>query len=217
MSLANKILLFFVILGAVNIIILLIIKNKARSMKVDQKESRKKGDIRVLNYDDEDLLCMVDNDLELKYGYECNDISVFENMKITHRNIYTLIWFDREIQNGGLGEYFFNVSNVTMRYLEKALEDVRALELLENYKSFMRDNNVVEAINNITKRNVEEYTKFMSRFDFSNFNDLYEEINLRTFMANYIRNNIIDFSDLSEEELNILKEMEKEQKLMKKN
>ena len=125
MPFTSKILLFFVILGAVNIITLLIIKNKSRSIKVEKREKCKKGDIRVLNYDDEDLLCMVDNDLEFRYG--CSDLEVFKNMKITHRNMYT----------------------------------------------------------------------------FSNFNNLYEKIDLRLFMANYIRENIVDFSDLSEEEKKI--------------
>lgn len=217
MSFTNKILLFFVILGAVNIIILLIIKNKSRARKVEEKEKYKKGDIKVLNYDDEDLLCMVENDLEFKYGYGCIDLEVFRNMKITHRNIYTLLWFDTEMQNGGLGEYFFSISNVTMGYLEKAFENVKAIELLEGYKEFMGLNNVEKAINNINKRSVEEYSKFMSEFDFSNFNNLYKKIDLRLFMANYIRDNIIDFSDLSEEEIRILKEMDEEQKLMENN
>lgn len=217
MSFTSKILLFFVILGAVNIIILLIIKNKSRSIKVEKREKRKKGDIRVLNYDDEDLLCMVDNDLEFRYGYGCSDLEVFKNMKITHRNMYTLLWFDTEMQNGGLGEYFFNVSNITMDYLEKALEDVKALELFKEYKRFMENNNVIEAINNINKRSVEEYSEFMSKFDFSNFNNLYEKIDLRLFMANYIRENIVDFSDLSEEELKILREIEEEQNLIENN
>lgn len=213
----SKILLFFVILGAVNIMVLLIIKNKSRYIKVEKRERCKKGDIRVLNYDDEDLLCMVDNDLEFRYGYGCSDLEVFKNMKITHRNMYTLLWFDTEMQNGGLGEYIFSVSNITMDYLGKALEDVKALELLKEYKRFMENNNIIEAINNINKRSVEEYSEFMSKFDFSNFNNLYEKIDLRLFMANYIRDNIIDFSDLSEEEIRILKEMDEEQKLMENN
>lgn len=217
MSFMNKILLIFVILGAVNIIILLIIKSKSKSRKIEEKETRKKGDIRVLSYDDEDLICMVDNDLELRYGYGCNDLEVFENMKITHKNVYTLLWFDTEMKNGGLGEYFFSISNITMNYLEKAFEDVKALELLESYKILIEKNDIEEGISHINKRSVEEYSLFMSKFDFSNFNDLYEQTGLRSLIANYIRNNIIDFSDLSEEELRILKEMEEEQKLMENN
>lgn len=217
MSFMNKILLIFVILGAINIIILLIIKGKSKSKKIEEKETRKKGDIRVLSYDDEDLICMVENDLELKYGYGCNDLAVFQNMKITHKNVYTLLWFDTEMKNGGLGEYFFSISNVTMSYLEKAFEDVKALELLESYRIFINKNNIEEGISHINKRSVEEYSLFMSKFDFSKFNDLYEKTDLRLLIANYIRSNIIDFSDLSEEELRILKEMEEEQKLMENN
>lgn len=215
MSFMNKILLVFVILGAINIIILLVIKSKSKLIKTEEKQKSKNGDIRVLNYEDEDLICMADNDLELKYGYGCSDLEVFENMKLTHRNVYTLIWFDTEMQSGGLGEYFFNISNITMNYLEKALDDVNALELLESYKLFIQDSNIIDAINNISGRNVEEYCKFMDKFDFSNFNKLYEKTDLRSLMANYIRNNIVDFSDLSEEELRILKEIEEE--LMENN
>ncbi|WP_343344578.1 DMP19 family protein [Terrisporobacter petrolearius] len=217
MSFMNKILLIFVILGAINIIILLIIKGKSKSKKIEEKETRKKGDIRVLSYDDEDLICMVENDLELKYGYGCNNLKVYQSMKITHKNVYTLLWFDTEMKNGGLGEYFFSVSNVTMNYLEKAFEDVKALELLESYKIFINKNNIEESIGYINKRSVEEYSLFMSKFNFSKFNDLYEQTDLRLLIANYIRDNIIDFSDLSEEELRILKEMEEEQKLMENN
>lgn len=217
MSFMNNILLIFVILGAVNIIILLITRSKSKSIKFGEKEKGKKGDIRVLSYDDEDLICMVDNDLELRYGYGCNDLEIFKNMKTTHRNVYTLLWFDTEMKNGGLGEYFFSISNITMNYLEKAFEDIKALELLDSYKMFIDKNNIEEGINHINKRSVEEYSLFMSKFDFSKFNDLYEQTDLRSLIVNYIRDNIIDFSDLSEEELRILKEMEEEQKLMENN
>lgn len=186
-------------------------------MKVKEKEESKKGNIKVLTYDDEDLISMVENDLEWQYGYECNDTETFESMKITHKNMYTLLWFHREMENGGLGEYLFSISNCTMKYLEKSFEDINALELLENYKTFLKENNIAAAIGKISKRSVEEYTQFMSSFDFSSFNNLYEKTNIRELLANYIRNNIIDFSDLSEEELKVLRDMEEEEKLMKNN
>ena len=217
MSFSNKILLFFVMLGAINIIILLIIKAKAKSIKTEEKEKYKRGNIRVLNYDDENLICMVENDLELKYGYECNELETFKNMKLSHRNIYTLLWFETEMHNGGLGEYLFSTSNVTIPYLEKALEDVKALKLLECYREFVEKNNIQDAINHINRRSVEEYFQFMSNFDFSNFNDLYEKTDIRLLMAKYIRDNLIDFSDLSEEELRILKEIEEEQNVAENN
>lgn len=210
MSLMSNILLFFVILGAVNIIILLIIKSKAKSMKSKESTKTKIHDIRVLNYDDEDLICMVDNNLELEYGYGCSDKAVYENMKKSHRNIYTLLWFETEMENGGLGEYLFNLSNITMDYIVEAFKDIGAFDLLEKYNQFIKENNIEEAISQINKRNVEEYSIFMSQFDFSKFDSLYKTIDLRSLMANYIRKNIMDFSDLNEKELKILKEIEEE-------
>lgn len=217
MSFSNKILLLFVILGLINIIILSIIKVKSKYKEDKQKENYNMSRISVLNYNNEDLICMVDSDLELKYGYECSDLETFENMKINHRNVYTLLWFDREMKNGGLGEYLFSTSNITMNYLRKSLENVGALKLLKNYTSFIKENHIEDEINNIEKRNVEEYTKFMNKFDFSKFNDSYEKVNLRSLIADYIRANIIDFYDLSEEELTILKEMNKQEKLISNN
>ena len=210
MSLANKILLFFVILGALNIIILLFIKVKSKSNKQKPVVKSKIHDIRVLNYDDEDLICMVDNNLELEYGYRCSDKNVFEKMEKSHRNIYTLLWFETEMVNCGLGEYLFNLSNITMDYIVEAFKDVGAFELLEKYNDFMKVNNVKDAISNISKRDVEEYSRFMDQFNFSDFNNLYKLTDLRKLMANYIRKNIRDFSDLTEEELRILKEIEEE-------
>ncbi|WP_455539875.1 DMP19 family protein [Terrisporobacter sp.] len=208
MSLANKILLFFVILGAINIIILLIIRSKSQLVKREEKSKNKCSDIKILNYDDEDLICKVDNDLQWQYGYGCTDENVLNKMKKTHRNIYTLLWFETEMNSGGLGEYLFDYSNITMTYIEEALQDIEAYDLLENYKKAMEENNILEGISRINKRNVEEYSLFMSEFDFSIFDKSYSQSSLRKLMANYIRENIVDFSDLSEEELRILKEME---------
>ena len=210
MALMEKILLIFVILGAIEIIFLLILKNKSKASKRKDEEKSKSHDIKILSYDDEDLVCMVDNNLELEYGYRCEDKETYKNMKKTHRNIYIIIWFETEMENGGLGEYLFNPSNITMDYLQEALMDIEAFDLSKEYKKFIEENNIANSINKIKKRNVQEYSQFMSQFDFSYFNNLYKITNLRKLMADYIRKNIVDFSDLSEEELRILKEIDEE-------
>ena len=210
MALMEKILLIFVILGAIEIIFLLILKNKSKASKRKDEEKSKSHDIKILSYDDEDLVCMVDNNLELEYGYRCEDKETYKNMKKTHRNIYIIIWFETEMENGGLGEYLFNPSNITMDYLQEALMDIEAFDLSKEYKKFIEENNIENSINKIKKRNVQEYSQFMSQFDFSYFNNLYKITNLRKLMADYIRKNIVNFSDLSEEELRILKEIDEE-------
>ena len=210
MALMEKILLIFVILGAIEIIFLLILKNKSKASKRKDEEKSKSHDIKILSYDDEDLVCMVDNNLELEYGYRCEDKETYKNMKKTHRNIYIIIWFETEMENGGLGEYLFNPSNITMDYLQEALMDIEAFDLSKEYKKFIEENNIANSINKIKKRNVQEYSQFMSQFDFSYFNNLYRITNLRKLMADYIRKNIVNFSDLSEEELRILKEIDEE-------
>ncbi len=210
MALMEKILLIFVILGAIEIIFLLILKNKSKASKRKDEEKSKSHDIKILSYDDEDLVCMVDNNLELEYGYRCEDKETYKNMKKTHRNIYIIIWFETEMENGGLGEYLFNPSNITMDYLQEALMDIEAFDLSKEYKKFIEENNIANSINKIKKRNVQEYSQFMSQFDFSYFNNLYKITNLRKLMADYIRKNIVNFSDLSEEELRILKAIDEE-------
>ena len=210
MALMEKILLIFVILGAIEIIFLLLLKNKSKASKRKDEEKSKSHDIKILSYDDEDLVCMVDNNLELEYGYRCEDKETYKNMKKTHRNIYIIIWFETEMENGGLGEYLFNPSNITMDYLQEALMDIEAFDLSKEYKKFIEENNIANSINKIKKRNVQEYSQFMSQFDFSYFNNLYKITNLRKLMADYIRKNIVNFSDLSEEELRILKEIDEE-------
>ena len=210
MALMEKILLIFVILGAIEIIFLLILKNKSKASKRKDEEKSKSHDIKILSYDDEDLVCMVDNNLELEYGYRCEDKETYKNMKKTHRNIYIIIWFETEMENGGLGEYLFNPSNITMDYLQEALMDIEAFDLSKEYKKFIEENNIANSINKIKKRNVQEYSQFMSQFDFSYFNNLYKITNLRKLMADYIRKNIVNFSDLREEELRILKEIDEE-------
>ncbi|MEG1408927.1 MAG: hypothetical protein RSD36_03705 [Terrisporobacter sp.] len=214
MNFTRNLLLFFVIIGGINIVILLLIKSKTKKNndKIKGKEikHKKSSGIRALNCDDDELICMVDNNLELQYGYEFSDKEVFEDMIEPHRNIYILIWFDREVVSGGLGEYFFGVSNITKGYIEEALEDVGALNTLDRYKDFLLENNVEEELKNINKRSVEEYSNFMSKFDFSQFNDFYNHDSIEKLMASYIRKNICEFSDLSDEELKILDEINRE-------
>lgn len=211
----QKLLLVLVVLGAVNIVLLLIIKSKAKKSKENQNVKNKnqideKSSIKVLNYEDEDLICMVENNLELDYGYECTDENTFENMNKYHRNIYSLLWFDKEIINGGLGEYFFGYSNITMKYIEEALNDIGDYETLSKYKEVLLNNDVENAITSISKRNVEEYTQFMSQFDFVKFNDYYNHKNIDNMIAKYIRKNICEFSTLTEEDLNIWNEISRE-------
>ena len=94
---------------------------------------------------------MVDNNLELEYGYRCEDKETYKNMKKTHRNIYIIIWFETEMENGGLGEYLFNPSNITMDYLQEALRDIEAFDLSKEYKKFIEENNIANSINKIKK------------------------------------------------------------------
>ena len=54
MALMEKILLIFVILGAIEIIFLLILKNKSKASKRKDEEKSKSHDIKILSYDDED-------------------------------------------------------------------------------------------------------------------------------------------------------------------
>ena len=151
MALMEKILLIFVILGAIEIIFLLILKNKSKASKRKDEEKSKSHDIKILSYDDEHLVCMVDNNLELEYGYRCEDKETYKNMKKTHRNIYIIIWFETEMENGGLGEYLFNPSNITMDYLQEALMDIEAFDLSKEYKKFIEENNIANSINKIKK------------------------------------------------------------------
>lgn len=212
MNLLNKLLLVFVVIGAINIIILLIIKSRVKKIKTQNEivENKSTRGIRALNYNDDELICMAENILELKYGYECTDEEILKNMKKTHRNVYILRWFDKEVVSGGIGDYFFSVGNVTRNYIEDALEDIGEIDVLNKYKEILLNNNIDEKIQNIHKRSVEEYSVFMSGFDFTSFNQSYNHINMEILIANYIRKNICDFSDLSEEEIKIWEEINKE-------
>lgn len=208
MGVMNKVLLIFVIVGLANIVILLFIRSKSKSNQGEEVKLKSCSLVKILNYDDEELICMVDNNLEIEYGYACSDKNVFDNMKKSHRNIYTLLWFDTEMQNGGIGEYLFSLSNITMEYIKDAFEDVKAFNILKEYKKLLSENNILEAISSIDKRDVEEYTIFMSKFEFNEFNDLYKQSDLRGLVANYIRENICEFTNLNEEELKIMREIE---------
>jgi hypothetical protein len=164
------------------------------------------GDIKRANMTGEQLCKLSDESLVTtiieRIDFNNKNKST-ENEKLaalnnTERITYTAAWFDWEVQNGGLYQYFSNSSRYTAPYLSETLKSIGANQIETCFKNFITKYNVELAnMDDFHAKSVEEYTLKEKLYPYDEFNkkfvELYEKENILTLTAKYIRDHISDF------------------------
>lgn len=161
------------------------------------KEKMEENEERA-NLHGEELLVLDDDELYETVYMRCVDEyedEALDQIKGAHRVVYILSWFDMEIQNGGLCQFFVNSSSVVAPHVSKCLDTVGAYRHKELWEKFTRDNNI--DLNNLDSFMIfshRGYLKQTKRFDFDSFDDAYYDLPpLQAILTEYIRNNINEF------------------------
>lgn len=115
-----------------------------------------------------------------------------ENISQEQRNVYTLICFEREVNNGGLCQFFTNSSSICAPYVSGALTAVGAYDIRDAYEDFVQKNNIdVNDLSQFEIESVEEFSQNYEKFDFDAFDDrFYEEDRFTDRLLDYARRNI---------------------------
>lgn len=92
------------------------------------------------------------------------------------RTVYTLYWYDLEVQNGGLCQYFVNSSRITAPYLPEALTAVGAEEYRKDFETFVRRNALdVTDLSSFQIQDVDQFAAQNARYPFDAFDEEYYE------------------------------------------
>lgn len=159
----------------------------------------------------EDLLALNDEELvsalDMRIMKETDCAEPLDCLKILNEEkkiVYVLTYFEQEVENGGLCQFFVNSSRDIAPYVSECLRNVGADKYKKLYENFVAENNI--DLMNLTSFIIEdtkEYEKQCERYDFDKFDDafyeLYEEEPLDGFIAKYAR---IHIEKLSEKSVN---------------
>lgn len=124
-----------------------------------------------------------------------DDEKELEQFTGARRTVYILGLFDSEIQNGGLCQFFVNSSRAVAPYVSEELKRVEAIEYLNLFEDFVKENNIdlsdLESFKVFSVRGFKRQTK---RFDFDSFDDQYYELPpLQDKVVAFIKEHIAEF------------------------
>lgn len=115
------------------------------------------------------------------------------------RIFYIVNYFDMEIQNGGLCQFFVNSSRLVAPYILECLIKINAVSYKELLETFIADNHIsLDDLDSFIIDDVSQFEVQMSRYPFDEFDDsyyeLYEKEPLENLLMNYARQHIDDFA-----------------------
>ena len=173
------------------------------TIKLIKEEYKKIKKYAKMTYDD---MIQLSND-ELKdvistriFG-ESRRLDVDECIKYftAAKKVYYIInYYDMEIQNGGLCQYFVNSSRLTAPYLIECLTIIGANNYKTHLENFISKNNIdLTNLDSFIIEDIEEFEIQNSRFPFDEFDDqyykMYESEPLDEILISYIRENLKEF------------------------
>lgn len=134
---------------------------------------------------------------EEKYDYETNVcLNMFKNAK---RVFYIVNYFDMEVQNGGLCQFFVNSSREIAPYLIECLHEIHAYDYEKLLSDFINTHHIsLDALDSFIIDDIDDYENQTERYPFDDFDDayydLYEKNPLQDLLCEYIQKHLEDFA-----------------------
>lgn len=171
--------------------------SKKRSMN---EEKAKK---RILSMSTDELNVLPDDELfEAVLTRTENIVDGFKTMSDgfnalnpTQKIFYGVGWYEMEVNNGGLCQFFVNSSNVVAPILSEYLGKIGADEHKNLFDDFVLSNGIdLSDLSSFRSPTVEDYVAHTKRYPFDDFDDKYMELEpLQTFLTRFAKENISDF------------------------
>lgn len=115
------------------------------------------------------------------------------------KKIYYIVnYFDMEVQNGGLCQFFVNSSRDVAPYVIESLNTIGAINYKKLLSDFVEKHNInLNELDSFMIEDVEEYEAQTERYPFDDFDDkyyeLYENEPLEDMLLLYAKKNLDDF------------------------
>lgn len=150
----------------------------------------------------EDLLALNDEELvsalDMRIMKETDFVEPLECLKKLNEEkkvVYILTYFDQEMQNGGLCQFFVNSSRDIAPFISENMGIVGADKYKKLFDDFVEENSIdLTDLDSFIIEDTKEYEKQYVRYDFDKFDDAFyelcEEDPLDGFIARYARDHI---------------------------
>ena len=124
---------------------------------------------------------------------EC--LSEFKGAKKVY---YIVNYFDMEVQNGGLCQFFVNSSRDVAPYVVESLNEIGAINYKILLSNFVEEHNInLSDLDSFMIEEVEEFEAQTKRYPFDDFDDkyyeLYEKEPLEDLLISYAKKHLEDF------------------------
>ncbi len=105
----------------------------------------------------------------------CKDIrSAMDVLTSAQRAVYAATYYEMEVNNGGLCQYFVNSSRYTAPYLSGALEILGAWEHKDHFDRFIAENHIdLQDLSSFAIKRSSEFVKQLERYPFESFDDAF--------------------------------------------
>lgn len=186
----------FVVVKVVGFISLLKeVRNSVKEMKEREQKYIAMSTEELAQLNDEELFEAVSARVDDAICTEDDIATEIESVNKEKRVFYSAYWYEAEVNNGGLCQYFTNSSRATAPYLSEALEIIGAIKHKEHFDKFIDDNNIdVNDLSMFECEDVDEFEEKTKIFDFDKFDEKFYEIgSIEEYLVKYARENIDKF------------------------
>lgn len=150
---------------------------------------------------DSELIDVLDAQLYFDVNWESIDSLNQEQLTVT-----TILQFDREIQNGGICQFFVNSSRSFSPFVSSSLERIGATDIQNIFDTFISTNNIdisnAAVLDSFEIFDLKDFETQYKRYPFDDFDNafmtLYEKENLENLLLDYVRKNhatVFDFNN----------------------
>lgn len=141
---------------------------------------------------DEELLQALNCRIEQKVFSFDDRAEGLASINEKQRILFSVNYYDMEMLNGGLCQYFVNTSRMTAPYISGYLSEIGAQEHKALFDSFISENNIdLSDLSGFAVDDVSEYQEKYLSYPFEKFDDAYYDLpSLETYMTKYARSNL---------------------------
>ena len=150
-------------------------------------------DLRELSDDDlyQAVIYRLESKIEQYEDLEAGIESLTEIQKVS----YVLNYYEIEVNNGGLCQFFVNSSHICAPYISDYLEIIGAVGHKEIYDRFIEKHKIdVYDLSSFVIKKTKDYTQQLARYPFHEFDEnFYELESLEIKLIDYIRKHIEEY------------------------
>ena len=150
---------------------------------------------KLSSLDDGDLFSAVLCRTESKVGKFDNISDGVKSLSSAERVFYVTSYYEAEVNNGGLCQFFVNSSREVAPLLSECLKTIGADEHKKLYDSFISDNGI--DVNDLSSFMIDDAAEFEAqteRYPFEDFDNAFYELDpIQDLLIPYIREHISEF------------------------